>query len=105
MEVHEDLSEGLTIVDGELRIVRTDVLASAVLRHVKRQGRRVPGHVSVLSLDDDPAYYHLGLSRCGLDWHGLGHMMAHVFFDGTTAPVTPDGILRARAQIVERRTS
>jgi hypothetical protein len=66
---------------------------------------KVPAQLSLLSLDDDPDYHHLGLSRCELDWEGIGYLMAHAIIGDFQVPTTEEGVIRARARVVEKLTT
>ncbi|MBD3244111.1 MAG: GntR family transcriptional regulator [Chitinivibrionales bacterium] len=102
-----DTAAGLCddLLEDELWVCKSDELAEQVLHAAEDKGVAVPGRISLLSLDNDPAYYHLGLSRCELDWQGLGYLMAHWFIGDIPVARTREGYLRANGRIVEKSTT
>ncbi|MBD3241720.1 MAG: hypothetical protein GF331_14105 [Chitinivibrionales bacterium] len=58
-------------------VFQRDEYAAASLAWAREHGIRIPADVAVLSTDDAPRYYHLGLSRIEIDWDSLGVFMAH----------------------------
>lgn len=89
----------------ELWVLRTDRDAAEALACAERRGARVPDRLSIVSLDNDPAYYHLGLTRCELDWERLGYQMAHAIVGDFPVPRTREGCLRVAARVVEKLTT
>lgn len=90
------------IAQADLVVVGTDALAADLLSTV---GPRSPISSRLVSLDNDPRFYHLGLSRCEIDWHNLGYLMAHALMGDIPVAVTSEGYLEPVARVVEKRTS
>ncbi len=91
--------------EGELWVCKTDGIADAMLRAARDSRIDIPGRVDMLSFDNDPAYYHLGLSRCEIDWQGVGYLMAHWFIGDIPVAHTREGYLRGGGRVVEKSTT
>lgn len=79
--------------------------ASAGLEYARSVGLRVPEEVSVISLEDDPRYFHHGISYCGPDFDRLGYLMAHTLLGDIPAPHSRLGLLDAPGRIIHRETT
>jgi DNA-binding transcriptional regulator YhcF (GntR family) len=98
-------AEALRAAPEGLIALRTDTMAAQALECLAARGETVPGRHAVLTLDNDPSFYHLGISRIEIDWYGLGHLLAHALMGDIAVPRTPEGYLRAEARVVEKRTT
>lgn len=91
--------------EGELWVCKTDEIADQLLRAARDSRIDIPGRVDMLSFDNDPACYHLGLSRCEIDWQGVGYLMAHWFIGDIPVAHTREGYLRGAGRVVEKSTT
>ncbi len=71
----------------------------------QRNRVKVPEQLPLLSVDDDPDYHDLSLSRCELDWEGVGYLMAHAIIGDFAVPTTEEGVVRVRARVVGKLTT
>lgn len=90
---------------AEVWIFRDSRVAAAALSWAAQQRIRVPADLSILTLDDAPAYYHLGITRCRLDWEAVGYLMAHALIGDFPIEKTTRGYLRVHARVVEKLTT
>jgi DNA-binding GntR family transcriptional regulator len=79
--------------------------AADAVEVLRRAGRRVPADTEVVGLENDPAWYHLGITYCGPDWQRLGYMMAHALIGDISLERTGKGFLRSGAMVRERLTT
>ncbi len=87
-----------------LYITHLDEDAAGLLALLARAGIDVPRRVSLISTDNDPSYYHLGISRCEIDWYGLGSLMAHAIIQDFPVRFDHRNRLPVRAQVLEKLT-
>jgi hypothetical protein len=83
----------------------TDRDAADACAWCRSHGVSVPDDVSVIGLQNEPGYYHLGISTCSPDWPAVGYLMAHAVVGGIPVGTTTKGFLRTRARMVERTTT
>jgi hypothetical protein len=62
------------------------------------------GH-SLVSLDNDPRFYHLGLTYCGPDWDTIGYQMAHAIIGDFPVARTSKGFIKTKAGVLEKLTT
>ncbi len=98
-QAHRQCAEGGTWVFS------SDRRAAGAIRWLREQGLAVPGDVSVVGLENDPAFYHLGISYCGPDWGRLGYLMAHGLIGDIPVARTRKGFVRTGALFRERLTT
>lgn len=110
------LHDEVSIVDGFAQayhgrssaavwVFSSDRRAAEAIRFLHEQGRAVPGEVSIIGLENDPAFYHLGISYCGPDWGRLGYLMAHTLIGDIPVAHTRKGFVRTGALFRERLTT
>lgn len=87
-----------------LYITHLDQDGAALLDLLARQGIAVPRQVSLISTDNNPSYYHLGISRCEIDWYGLGSLLAHAIIQDFPVRFDSRNRLPVRAQVLEKLT-
>jgi len=68
-------------------------------------GAGVSSKVGILSLENAPRCYHLGISTCDPDWDRMGHVMAHAISGIFPVEKTTKGFLRTYARLIERTTT
>lgn len=91
--------------DSEVWIFSSDDEAARAVTWARSRGIKVPARLGVIGLENDPAYYHLGLSYCGPDWENIGYLMAHAVIGDFPLPKTSRGFVRTRALLLEKQTT
>jgi DNA-binding transcriptional regulator YhcF (GntR family) len=86
-------------------VFNTDAAASQALDYAREHKLRVPEDIRIVSLDDDPHFYHRGLTRCVTDWDNVGHALAHAIIGDIRLEKTSKGFIRTSAMVVERETT
>ena len=71
----------------------------------KAQGLRVPQDISIIGFQNDPRFYHLGISTCGPDWDGMGYVMAHAIIGDVKLARSQKGFLKVRGLMVDKLTT
>lgn len=62
----------------------------------------VPKDISIISLEDDPRYYPMGITYCGPDFERIGYQMAHTIIGDIPVAKTTLGFVRTSAIVMER---
>lgn len=88
-----------------LWVFERDFRAAEALEWLGANRRRAPNDVSIIGLQNDPAYYHLGISRVEADWEGIGYLMAHAIMGDFAVPRTTRGFIRVGAKLMRKSTS
>lgn len=65
----------------------------------------VPGRVSIVSLENSPAFAHRGISGCVEDWEASGYLMAHALIGDVPVKKSRRGFIACDARIVHRLTT
>jgi DNA-binding LacI/PurR family transcriptional regulator len=91
--------------DSEVWVFSSDAEAARAITWARSRGIKVPAQLGVISLENNPAYYHLGLSYCGPDWENIGYMMAHAVIGDFPLPKTSRGFVRTQALLLEKQTT
>jgi len=86
-------------------IFHADSAAAAALAWLHARGGRSPRDVLIIGLENDPAYYHLGISACVPNWERIGYLMAHTLIDDIPIDRTRRGLIRAKTDLLERATT
>jgi hypothetical protein len=79
--------------------------AAAAHAEATRRKMRVPRDLSILTLDDDPHYYHQGISSCGPDFERVGYLMARAVLGDLPVARTSRGFIRSAGRVIERGTT
>jgi hypothetical protein len=58
-----------------------------------------------MTVENDPAYYHLGLTYCYPDFARLGYLMAHALIGDFPVEKTTRGSIRMHTLVVEKLTT
>ncbi|MBD3392637.1 MAG: GntR family transcriptional regulator [Chitinivibrionales bacterium] len=90
---------------ADMWVCATADAAAAVFDEARKAGLAVPRDVAVLSLEDDPRYYHLGISYCGPDHDQLGYLLAHALIGDIPIAKTSKGYIRTSGMVIEKLTS
>lgn len=88
-----------------LWVFTRDSRAAEALEWARSTRVRVPGELSIVSLENNPAYYHLGISSLVLDWNAAGYLMAHALMGDIEYERTGKGFLRLGVSFIHRLTS
>ncbi len=65
----------------------------------------IPDEISIVSMEDNPRYYHLGLTACAPDWDLVGYLMAHAIIGDFPLERTHRRFIRVPCPAVERFTT
>ncbi|MBN1676232.1 MAG: GntR family transcriptional regulator [Kiritimatiellae bacterium] len=79
--------------------------AAEALARAQAQGLAVPQSVSIVTLQDDPAYLTKGLAHCGIDCNSAGYVMAHALIGDIPVARTRRGFLKLKSRLIERQTA
>ena len=79
--------------------------AVEALQWAKSERVPVPKQLGILTLEDNPDYYHVGISRFEPDLERIGYLLAHSIIGDFTIAKTSKGYLRTSARIVEKLTT
>lgn len=90
---------------GDLWVTMSAAHAAEALAVATDKGLRVPRDVSIISMCDDPALCHLGISCCVRDRGHAGYALAHALIGNMPVEKTTRGFIRLRVQLLERRTT
>lgn len=82
-----------------------DEKAAEALTWLKRKGIHVPEDLQLIGFENDPRYYHLGLSCCSADWEQLGYAMAHALIGDIQLAKSNRGFIKVRCQMVDKLTT
>lgn len=91
--------------EADLWLFERDCDASVALHWLAEKGRRVPDHISVMSLENREDHFHLGLTSCTPDWQTIGYLMAHAVIGDIPVTRTSGGFLRTEALMLPRQTT
>lgn len=80
-------------------------LAADALPALEKTGHAVPKDASVVTLEDSPRYYHLGLTACAPDWDLVGYLMAHAIIGDFPLERTHRRFIKIPCPPVERFTT
>jgi hypothetical protein len=86
-------------------VLSNDEDAAAAYTWAKENNITIPGQLSLVGLENDPRYYHLGLSYCGPDWDGIGYQLAHAVIGDIPVERTSSGFIRSKASVIEKLTT
>lgn len=89
----------------EIWVCAQDREAAEALEWCRAERTAVPDRVALLSIENNPAYLHLGISALIPDWHGIGCVMAHALLGDVPVQRTSKGFLRVRMVMLRRRTT
>ncbi|MBD3239621.1 MAG: GntR family transcriptional regulator [Chitinivibrionales bacterium] len=91
--------------EADLWVFSSAMQAAEALGVAVDRGKRVPSDLSILCLEDDPYYYHLGLSYCGPDFDRIGYLMAHCLIGDIPVARSGQGLMSASAVLVDKQTT
>lgn len=90
---------------ADIWVFASHAMAAEGLRIARERRLHVPRDLSILSLENDPRYYHLSISCCEPDWDTIGYLMAHAILGDIAVERTTRGFLRTRARVVGKMTT
>lgn len=91
--------------EAKLWMFARDDMAAEALQWLTRSGIPVPGEVAVVGFQNDPRYYHLGISTCGPDWDSIGYVMAHSIMGDMKLARSKKGFLKVRCHMLDKLTT
>jgi DNA-binding transcriptional regulator YhcF (GntR family) len=91
--------------DAKLWIFARDKMAAEGLQWLENQKISVPKDISVIGFENDPRYYHFGISTCGPDWDVIGYVMAHSIIGDVKMALTQKGFLKVRCNMLDKLTT
>ncbi len=71
-------------------------------RLTERRPRSSKHRPMLLSFENNPLYYHQGITCCTPDWDQMGYLMAHAMIGDFQVARTRKGFLRVKADVLER---
>jgi DNA-binding transcriptional regulator YhcF (GntR family) len=83
----------------------THEMALSLNKMEKENRIRVPQQVSIIGLENDRRYLHLGITTCMRDWETMGYLMAHAVIGDIPMRTTRRGFIDYDALLLERRTT
>lgn len=90
--------------EDELWVFADDRDAAGALRWCRDHRRAVPSHAGILGIQNNPAFFHLGISSLVPDWRAIGYLMAHSLLADIEVAKSRRGYLRTKFLML-RRTS
>jgi DNA-binding transcriptional regulator YhcF (GntR family) len=111
-----DVFDSLDVVDTYGKLVQRfgknvlwlctrDSIAEQALKALEQLGVKVPDEVSLMTLENAPQRYHLGVSACTPDYELVGYLMAHAIIGDMPLRKTRHGYLRVPCPVTERSTT
>jgi hypothetical protein len=82
-----------------------DQMAGEAMDWLRGKGKSVPQDVAIAGFQNDPRYYHLGISTCGPDWDNMGYVMAHVIVGDIKLAKSRKGFVKVRCHMVDKLTT
>lgn len=92
-------------LDARIWIFFRDQMAAEAMDWLKRHGKSVPQDVAIAGFQNDPRFYHLGISTCGPDWDNMGYVMAHAIIGDIKVAKSRRGFVKVRCHMVEKLTT
>lgn len=91
--------------ETDLILTQKDRFAPHVLAWLEKHRKSAPRDAMLVSFDDDPEYYHLGLSRFEVDWERVGYLMAHAMIGDFDLPRSTEGYVRPAVRFLHKLTT
>jgi DNA-binding FadR family transcriptional regulator len=82
-----------------------DQMAAEAMDWLRQRGKTVPHDVAIAGFQNDPRFYHLGISTCGPDWDNMGYVMAHAIIGDIKVAKSRRGFVKVRCHMVEKLTT
>ena len=103
--VVKDFSEAYeTLPEASAWVFDKDSEAAVALAWAQRRQIRLAGNIAIVSYENNPEFYHLGLTCCCPDYEQIGYQMAHTLINDFPVAHTSRGFIKANALVVPRRT-
>jgi hypothetical protein len=90
---------------AELWIFAQDIHALAAYRWAGHNGVSVPGHLALITLENQPHNLHHGITACVEDWESTGYLMAHALLGSFPLTRTSKGYMQNHACLLHRLTT
>jgi hypothetical protein len=65
----------------------------------------IPDNIAIVGYENDPAYYHYGITSCIIDWDTIGYLLAHAAIGDISIARTSKRYIQTNASIIQRRTT
>ncbi|MBD3240130.1 MAG: GntR family transcriptional regulator [Chitinivibrionales bacterium] len=69
---------------------------------IRGRSSELANGISLMSSENEPQYYHEGITCCVPDWDQMGYLMAHSIIGDFPVARTRKGFIRVKADVLER---
>jgi DNA-binding LacI/PurR family transcriptional regulator len=90
---------------GDLWVFERDRHASHALQWASDHRVPVPRDISIMGLENDPAFFDRGITTCIMDWETIGYLLAHVLIGDFAVERTSRGFVRTASLLLEKLTT
>jgi len=90
---------------NSLWIFSSDSEAAEAISWLRSKNFKIPEDISIMGLENDPRYFHLGLSSCGPDWDTIGYLMAHSLIGDIPIAKTGKGFIKTKSDVIKKLTT
>ena len=90
---------------AKIWLFSTDEMAAEALEWLHKKGNRVPEDISLVGFQNDPRFYHLGISTCSADWEQMGYVLAHALIGDLKLARSSRGFIKVRCLMVDKLTT
>lgn len=90
---------------GAIHVFAHDADTAEAVQYARSRAMEVPGRFSAMSMESDPRFYHLGITRCELDSELLGFQLAHTLMEDLDSSALDGRRLVYQARVVEKLTT
>ncbi|MBN1669859.1 MAG: GntR family transcriptional regulator [Kiritimatiellae bacterium] len=106
IHVASDFPEALAAFpESRAWLFREDRNAARALEWLEARGGKSPRDTLIIGMENDPRYYHLGISACVPNWERIGYLMAHALIGDIPVDKTRRGLIRMKMDLLERGTT
>jgi DNA-binding transcriptional regulator YhcF (GntR family) len=86
-------------------LLRSDDEAVTAIEWCRKNGVDIPGRASIISLENNWKYPHLGITCCNRDWEAIGYLMAHALIGDITPEKSSRGFMQLPSLLQEKTTT
>jgi DNA-binding LacI/PurR family transcriptional regulator len=105
-DVSNSFDEVFSSIKGRsLLIFQRDSEAAEALEWCRLHRKKVPDTIAIIGLNNNPRFFHLGITTCVPDWRSIGYLMAHTILRDIPVEKTTRGYIRTRVRMYERMTT
>lgn len=91
--------------EADMWVAQSDTIGKEILDLAGRHRVLVPDRASIITLDDNPRYYPIGLSHLERDWENYGYLMAHAIIGDFELPKDEYGFVAFQSRVLEKMTT